>query len=92
MKLALGAPTLAVVKNAPLLPVFTVPRADGGFDVIIEPPLPASWDGTLRERSEHLARSYAALLESYVRRNPTVWRGLFSSLTWEPPASPPRSS
>jgi|GEM_PF-1292742 len=84
LKLALGAPTLAVMTGAPLLPVFTVPNSAGGFDVIIEPPLPTPGEGSLREKGEVLAKSYAAILESYVRRHPAVWRGWFAPASWEP--------
>ena len=69
------------------MPVFTVPNADGGFDVVIEPPLSERKDGSLREKAEDFARSYAAVLGRYVRCYPAVWRGWFAAVGWDPPAT-----
>jgi lauroyl/myristoyl acyltransferase len=84
LRLALGAPALAVLKAAPLLPTFTVPNADHGFDLVIEPPIQVPADGPLWDRAEHAARAYAQVLETYVTRYPTVWRGWFAPATWLP--------
>ena len=87
LNLALGAPTLAVLHDVPLLPLFTLPDSSGGFDVIIEPPIGFSSSGTTGSKASEMARRYAQLLETYVKRNPTVWRGWFAQNTWTP-ASP----
>lgn len=88
LKLALGAPTLALLHGVPLLPLFTVPDDDGGFEVVIRPAIHVPSGGALRDRAEEMARRYAELLEGYVRKHPSVWRGWFAQNTWEPSEDP----
>ncbi len=88
LRLALGAPTLAALKAAPLLPTFTVPNANGGFDLVIEPPIQVPADAPLRDKAEDIGRSYAHVLETYVIQYPMVWRGWFAPATWSPSAPP----
>ena len=82
LNLALGAPTLALLHDAPLLPLFTVPDRSRGFDVIIERPLDCGSSGRTDRRAGDMARRFAQLLETYVRRYPTVWRSWFAQNTW----------
>jgi lauroyl/myristoyl acyltransferase len=84
LKLSLGAPTLAALQGAPLLPVFTVTDGTGGFDVIVGPPVKADSRGYPGETARELARSYATVLEAHLRRHPTEWRGWFARNTWRP--------
>ena len=84
LSLALGAPTLSVTCGVPLVPVFTVPDASGGFEVIVEPALTVPERGTSNERISNLARQYADVLEGYVKRYPSVWRGWFAPTNWQP--------
>ena len=84
LRLALGAPTLALLHDAPLLPIFSIPDGSGGFDVVIEPPLAAGEYRTTGDRARTLAERYAEILERYVRRHPLLWRGWFMRNTWRP--------
>jgi len=71
LRVASGTVTLARASGAPLLPIFTIRDGRGGFEVHVEGPLPVS-------RSKEDAapyEEYARLLELYVRRDPTSWRG-----------------
>lgn len=88
LKLALGAPTLALLQDVPLLPLFTIPREDGDFEVVVEPPLDPGSHGSTRDRASAMARRYTELLETYVRKYPSVWRGWFAQNTWEPSEDP----
>lgn len=84
LRLALGAPTLALLHGAPLLPIFSIPDGSGGFNVVIEPPLEGGGHGTTGDRARALAERYAEILERYVRRHPHLWRGWFMRNTWRP--------
>jgi len=84
LKLALGAPTLAVLHDVPLLPLFAVPDDAGGFDVTIEPPIGSSSNRATSSKASDMTRCYAQLLETYVKRYPTVWRSWFTQNTWSP--------
>src|SRR5690606_7624849 len=83
MPVATGAPDLAYRTGAALLPVHTVLGENGRFSVVIEPSIvPAERSGDRRAFSEAAARTYAARLETWVRRYPEQWRGWFH-LGWD---------
>ena len=82
LKLSLGAPTLAALHGAPLLPVFTAADGTGGFEVIVGPPVEAKSHGYAGETARELARAYARILEAHLRRHPSEWRGWFMRHTW----------
>jgi lauroyl/myristoyl acyltransferase/acyl carrier protein len=84
LKLSLGAPTLAALHDAPLLPLFTVAGENGAFDVVIGAPIEARPIKDTSERARALAQDYAAVLEAHVRIHPTQWRGWFMHHTWSP--------
>ena len=94
VRLALGAPTLARLCGAPLIPVFTRIAEENTFEVEIEPALelPADLGGGSAE--EALAKGYVRSMEANIPRCPYVWRGWFSNSLWRPdgsgkgPASP----
>jgi len=84
LRIALGAPTLAVLSGAPLLPTCVLPSCDGAFEILIEAPL-VTGNGTAKERPEEsLARNYARSVESWVTQRPHVWRGWLSRSLWRP--------
>jgi len=88
LSLALGAPTLAGVSRAPLLPTCVLPSSSGGFEILIEAPIPTG-NARAQERShEFLARQYARSVETWVARRPDVWRGWFSRSLWRPSDRP----
>ena len=75
LELAVGAPGLARLAGAALLPVFTVRGpADDTIRVIIEEPLPVPAEGGMDEAVLEAARQFGTLLEDYVRRYPAEWR------------------
>lgn len=77
IRLAPGAPELAHMAKAPLLPVHTIYREDGRFEVTIEPPIEAPRDQGRPAFAEAAARDYAARLEPAVLSYPHQWRGWF---------------
>ncbi|MGH8679911.1 MAG: AMP-binding protein [Burkholderiales bacterium] len=82
LKLSLGAPTLAALHGAPLLPLFAVAGGAGGFEVTIGPPIQAQPGRHAGETARELARGYARVLEAHLRRHPADWRGWFMRHTW----------
>ena len=93
LNLALGGPALARMARAPLFPVFAAPAATGGYVVEIQPALHADSEARGRRQDERLAAAFVAHLETFVKRNPAVWRGWFNRNQWEPrpaihPAAP----
>jgi hypothetical protein len=75
IELAVGAPGLARLAGAALLPVFTV-RGEGEdrIRVIIERPLDVAPDGDMDAALQSAARQFGILLEQYVRAYPSEWR------------------
>jgi len=77
IRLAPGAPELAHMAKAPLLPVHTIYREDGTFEVTVEPPIEASRDLDRAAFATAAAGEYAARLEPVVLSYPHQWRGWF---------------
>lgn len=73
--LATGAPDLAFIAKAPLLPLHTVQLHDGRFEVTIEKPIKAERGSDRRAFSEDAAREYLGRLEPIVLSHPHQWRG-----------------
>jgi len=82
LSLSLGAPTLATLGNAPLLPVFSTEDGHGGFDVVVAPPIQAGLGRRVGNTASELARGYAGMLEAYLQQHPAHWRGWFMRHTW----------
>ena len=74
LPVAVGAPRLAGLTGAPLLPLFTVREADGAFRIAIEPPI--EMDAGLSTEARCIAAAVAFLRRSepWVRRFPEQWR------------------
>jgi KDO2-lipid IV(A) lauroyltransferase len=69
-----GAATLAMRTGAPILPVASYFRPDGGHHVVIRPPIPVERDP--EDRSAEVARVTGAIaheLEGLIRRAPEQW-------------------
>jgi hypothetical protein len=81
LRLAKGAPSLAVSTGAALLPTFTVPVGPASFEIHIEPPLTSdAADDDLKQ--EDMVSAYVPVLERYVRNWPELWRGWIGPATW----------
>jgi hypothetical protein len=75
LELAVGAPGLARLTGAALLPVFTVRGThENTIRVIIEKPLSIPAEGDMEEVMEAAAGQFGDLLDSYVRCCPAEWR------------------
>jgi lauroyl/myristoyl acyltransferase len=73
LRMATGPTSLAAASGAPLLPVFTVQKAGGGFRTEIEPALAVPDCAGRVECEAQVAESYAHRLEPWVRRYPGQW-------------------
>jgi hypothetical protein len=83
LRVAVGAPRLAALTGAPLLPTFVVRDPALGFRIVIDEPIPLdpqqpSDDRTFAAVAEYLRRS-----EPWIRRYPEQWRGWSK---WRAPA------
>jgi lauroyl/myristoyl acyltransferase len=77
LRLASGAPSLALAAQAELLPVCCVRRGPGDFVVEIEPALRPGAHRNRRDAVDHLTRQFAARLEQWVLRQPFLWSGWY---------------
>ncbi len=66
---------LAYKTGAAMVPVFTLPLADGRYRLIYEKPIDRQlYSGTDRRQAvQNLTQECARVLEGYVRRNPEYW-------------------
>lgn len=76
IELATGAPSLALTVGSSLLPVFTIYKEPGVFDIIVEPPLDLPKTKSRHEAIELLLGEYAKLIESYIIRYPHLFFGI----------------
>ena len=75
LRLAVGAPRLARLNRAALLPVFTVREADQQtIRVVIEPALVVPMGGDADAALQGAAQAFGRVLEGYIRRYPAQWR------------------
>ena len=74
LELAVGAPGLARLAAAALLPVFTVRGPDDALRVVVEPPIAVARDGDADAALGAAAQAFGDRLEDYVRRHPSQWR------------------
>ncbi|MGH8713615.1 MAG: hypothetical protein ACREYB_06385 [Casimicrobiaceae bacterium] len=75
LELAVGAPGLARLTGARLLPVFTVRgHGQGAMRVVIEPALPVAGEGDADDALQRAADGFGGLLERYVGHLPSEWR------------------
>jgi lauroyl/myristoyl acyltransferase len=86
LRVATGAPSLALRTGAPLLPVFTVREGPGRFLTAIEPPLRAD-PGLGRERAtQDLVADLVARTEGRARRWPDQFHWYDDVTGWRPQA------
>ncbi len=75
IRLAPGAPAMAQMTGAALLPVFAFRGEDNVIDVAVEPAIEIQADRPRDEAVGMAVRSYARMLEDYVLRYPKQWLG-----------------
>lgn len=75
LSLATGAPRLAAVTGAEILPVFSIRDRDGRWRTVIEAPLDLPRDRGQDEASAAAAAEYLRRHEPWVRAYPAQWRG-----------------
>lgn len=74
LPLAVGAPRLAGLTGAPLLPVFTVRDPEAGWRIVVEQPIPIASERSSDERCIAAVAEFLARSEPWVRRFPEQWR------------------
>ena len=74
LPVAVGAPRLAALTGAPLLPTFVFRDPDLGFRIAIEAPIPLDPKQSADERTVAAATEYLRRSEPWVRRYPEQWR------------------
>lgn len=87
-RLASTTPTpalLALRTGAPIVPVFAVPREDGGYDICYEPPIVVPESGDRAADVRELTRRMTAALERWVRLHPHLWSWMHRRWRTRPP-------
>ena len=74
LPVAVGAPRLAALTGAPLLPVFTVRDPKAGWRIVVEQPIPIASERSSDERCIAAVAAFLARSEPWVRRFPEQWR------------------
>jgi lauroyl/myristoyl acyltransferase len=74
LPVAVGAPRLAGLTGAPLLPVFTVRDSKVGFRTVVEPAIPIASDRSADEQCIAATADFLRRSEPWVRRFPEQWR------------------
>lgn len=74
LELAVGAPGLARLSGAALLPVFAVRGDDGALRVTVEPPISVTNVRDVDDALQDAARRFGERLEPWIRRHPAQWR------------------
>ncbi|MGH6891444.1 MAG: lysophospholipid acyltransferase family protein, partial [Dongiaceae bacterium] len=74
LPVAVGAPRLAALTGAPLLPVFTVRDPKAGFRIVVEAPIEIAFDRTTDERCIAAATEFLRRSEPWARKFPGQWR------------------
>ncbi len=75
LALSTGAPGLALMTGAPLLPVFATRDGRGSVRVEIGAPIAIPVDGTREQKILAMAQEFADRTDPYIRRCPSEWRG-----------------
>lgn len=76
---------LALRTGASLIPVFSLPEADGGWRVVYEPPVTIEPSGDRERDVEALTAKCTAIVETWVRRHPELWLWMHRRWKTRPP-------
>lgn len=87
LSLAVGAPRLALLTGAALLPVFSVRNADQKLMTVIEAPIGIARDGAAQVSCGSAAAEYLERHEPWIRQFPEQWRGWKEWRNATPPAA-----
>ena len=85
-------PTLALLAlktGAAVVPVFSLPREDGGYDVVYEPEIPFSPTGDREADVSRLTEECTAVIERHVRERPELWSWMHRRWRTAPTAAAP---
>ena len=74
LPVAVGAPRLAELTGAPLLPAFTIRDPEIGWRIVIEPPIAIASDKSSDESCIAAVAEFLDRSEPWVRRFPEQWR------------------
>jgi lauroyl/myristoyl acyltransferase len=74
LPVAVGAPRLAALTGAPLLPTFVMRDPERGFRIVIEAPIPLDPKLPADQRTVAAAGEYLRRSEPWIRRYPEQWR------------------
>ena len=88
LSLALGAPALATLSKAPLLPASVIPTSCGGYKVRIGKPMTVEGQRPGRASWLALAEAFAKELKDHVLARPDRWQGWYDRDTWVPDTDP----
>ena len=77
IRLATGAPSLALSSGAALLPLFVTRRSRTTFDVHIESRIEPAAALVRHEAMSDMLHSYVEMLERYIREHPYLWSGWY---------------
>ena len=72
-RLPAGPATLALRTGAPILPVGTYFKPDGGHTATIEPPMPVERQGRLRDDVTRVTQDLAHRFEELISAAPEQW-------------------
>jgi lauroyl/myristoyl acyltransferase len=74
LPVAVGAPRLAALTGAPLLPVFAVRDPKAGWRIVVEAPITLASDRSSDERSIAAVAEFLRRSDPWVRQYPEQWR------------------
>lgn len=73
LPVAEGSPSFALASSCSLMPVFTLRKAPGVFEVVIESPIEMPCEGNRREKTNILIDRYVQIMETYLVKNPLLF-------------------
>jgi len=81
----LGAATLALRAECPMIPAFAFRRPDGSHLVEVHPPLPKPEEGSFDEQVRQLTATATTAIESQIRAHPEQWVWMHRRWRTQPP-------